>query len=164
MGDTVATEDVTARPVPGLDPASTAALGAVVGELHRRLRRVAARDANCLPLPEAQVELLLLVRAHPDVSVKDAACRLHAAPNTVSTLVRDLVAAGLLHRECGRADRRTARLRLTDAARARIAEHEQQRAALLGTAVSRLSPEARAAVVAATPYLTCLADLLDPSD
>ncbi|NYT95806.1 MarR family winged helix-turn-helix transcriptional regulator [Salinispora sp. H7-4] len=162
MGDTVATDDVPVRPAPCLDPASTAALGAVVGELHRRLRRAAARHANCLPLPEAQVELLLLVRAHPDVSVKDAACRLHAAPNTVSTLVRDLVAAGLLHRECAPADRRTARLRLTDAAHARIADHEEQRAALLSAAVSHLSPEARAAVLAATPHLARLADLLNP--
>ncbi|NIL41041.1 winged helix-turn-helix transcriptional regulator [Salinispora arenicola] len=162
MGDPVSTEDATAQPVPGPDHAATAALGAVVGELHRRLRRAAAQHSNRIPLPEAQVELLLLVRAHPGVSVKDAAARLHAAPNTVSTLVRDLVTAGLLHRECVPADRRTARLCLTDAARVRMADHERHRVALLSAALSRLPPEARAAVAAAAPHLTRLVDLLDP--
>lgn len=141
---------------------ATAQLGAAVGELHRRLRRAAVRRANLVPLPEAQVEILLLVRAHPDVSVKEAARRLHTAPNTVSTLVRDLVAAGLLHRESDPADRRTARLRLTDAARSRMAEHERHRADLLTDALARLDPSARAAVLAAAPHLARLTDLLDP--
>ena len=95
-----------------------ARLGALVGELHRLLRRSAAGRAHRVVLPEAQVELLLLVRAEPGISGKEAARRLGTAPNTISTLVRDLVDAGLLDRERDPADRRVVRLRLTEAAHA----------------------------------------------
>ncbi|MCW3840885.1 MarR family transcriptional regulator [Micromonospora yasonensis] len=132
---------------------AVARLGAVVGELHRLLRRSAAGRANRDALPEAQVELMLLVRAEPGISGKEAARRLGTAPNTVSTLVRDLTDAGLLDRERDPADRRVVRLRLTDAARTRMAEHAAHRAALLTEALATLDPAARAAVLAAVPAL-----------
>ncbi|MGR6320906.1 MarR family winged helix-turn-helix transcriptional regulator [Micromonospora soli] len=131
-------------------------LGALVGELHRLLRRSAAGRANRHVLPEAQVELLLLVRAEPGISGKEAARRLGTAPNTVSTLVHDLTEAGLLDRDRDPADRRVVRLHLTDAARARLADHAAHRAALLTEALARLDPAARDAVLDAVPALDAL--------
>ncbi|SCF07273.1 DNA-binding transcriptional regulator, MarR family [Micromonospora purpureochromogenes] len=131
----------------------TARLGALVGELHRLLRRSATRRANRTVLPEAQVELLLLVRDHPGISGRETARRLGTAPNTVSTLVHDLTAAGLLARERDRADRRVVRLHLTEAARTRMADHARHRTDLLTTALAALDPADRAAVRAAVPAL-----------
>jgi DNA-binding MarR family transcriptional regulator len=133
-----------------------ARLGALVGELHRLLRRSAAGRAHRVALPEAQVELLLLVRADPEISGKEAARRLGTAPNTVSTLVGDLVDAGLLDRERDPADRRVVRLRLTEAARARMADHARHRTALLTDALATLDSAARDAVLAAVPHLDAL--------
>ncbi|MFG2056027.1 MarR family winged helix-turn-helix transcriptional regulator [Micromonospora sp. NPDC048930] len=135
---------------------ATARLGALVGELHRLLRRSAAGRAHRDVLPEAQVELMLLVRAEPGISGKEAARRLGTAPNTVSTLVRDLVDAGLLDRERDPADRRVVRLHLTDAARARMADHAAHRAALLTEALAALDPAARAEILTAVPALDAL--------
>ena len=132
-------------------------LGALVGELHRLLRRSAAGRANRVVLPEAQVELLLLVRAESGISGKEAARRLGTAPNTVSTLVRDLTDAGLLDRDRDPADRRVVRLRLTDAAQARLADHAAHRTALLTEALSALDPAARDAVLDAVPALDAAA-------
>lgn len=133
-----------------------ARFGAGLGELHRLLRRRTVARADREPLPEAQVEVLLLVRATPGISGKEVARRLGTAPNTVSTLVRDLTDAGLLVRDRDPADRRVVRLDLTEAARRRIADHEVHRAALLAEALAELDPVARTAVLAAAPHLDAL--------
>ncbi|MGK5741688.1 MarR family winged helix-turn-helix transcriptional regulator [Micromonospora sp. URMC 103] len=142
------------------DGEGTARLGAVVSDLHRLMRRSVNQRANRSALPDAQVELLLVIRAQPGVSVKEAAGRLRTAPNTVSTLVRDLAAVGLLERERDPADGRVVRLRLTEAARDRMADYDRRRTELLTEALSRLDPDARAAVAAAVPHLDRLAALL----
>ncbi|WP_349876071.1 MarR family transcriptional regulator [Micromonospora sp. HUAS YX12] len=133
-----------------------ARVGAVVGELHRLLRRRTGARVGRDPLPEAQVELLLLVRETPGISGKEVARRLCTAPNTVSTLVRDLTDAGLLARDRDPGDRRVLRLRVTEAARARMADYETNRAALLDEALAELDPAARAAILAAAPHLDAL--------
>ncbi|MFI7284813.1 MarR family winged helix-turn-helix transcriptional regulator [Micromonospora chersina] len=133
-----------------------ARFGAVVGELHRLLRRKVVARAHRESLPEAQVELLHLVRAEPGISGKEVARRLGTAPNTVSTLVRDLTDAGLLARERDPDDRRVARLTLTDAARTRMADYAAHRSALLTEALATLDPPARDAILAAAPHLDAL--------
>ena len=84
------------------------------------LRRVVRRRLRAeLPGPAlrgAQLELLQLVEAEPGVGVAAAARSLHLAGNTVSTLVNQLVGAGMVRRAVDPADRRAARLTLTDAA------------------------------------------------
>lgn len=134
--------------------------GAVLGELHRLLRRRTGARVRRDPLPEAQVELLLLVRDTPGISGKEVARRLGTAPNTVSTLVSDLTDAGLLARDRDPADRRVVRLHATDAARSRMADYETHRAALLAEALAELPPPARAAILAAVPHLDALRDAL----
>jgi DNA-binding MarR family transcriptional regulator len=133
-----------------------ARFGAALGELHRLLRRRTGARVGRDPLPEAQVEVLLLVRETPGISGKEVARRLCTAPNTVSTLVRDLTDAGLLARDRDPVDRRVLRLHVTEAARARMADYETNRAALLDEALAELDPAARAAILAAAPHLDAL--------
>lgn len=135
-------------------------LGAAVADLHRLLRRAATRRAGRSPLPDAQVEVLRLVERWPGISVKEAAEHLRTAANTVSTLVSDLTTAGLLERTRDPENRRVVRLRLTAAARERIASYTAHRRDLLLDALDRLDGPARADVVRAAPQLRRLVTLL----
>ena len=121
------------------------------------LRRVVRRRLRAeLPGPAlrgAQVELLQLVEAEPGVGVAAAARSLHLAGNTVSTLVNQLVAAGLVHRAVDPADRRAARLSLTATAHERLARWRSARRVLVGDALARLPAVDVAALEAALPAL-----------
>ncbi|MDW5326114.1 MarR family winged helix-turn-helix transcriptional regulator [Plantactinospora sp. KLBMP9567] len=146
------TDDVTAG--------AAEALGSAVADLHRVLRRSTSRRIGRAPLPDAQVEVLRLVERCPEISVKEAAERLHTAANTVSTLVGDLAGAGLLERARDPHNRRIVRLRLTPAAHLRIAEYVAHRRDLLLDALHRLDEPARRDIVRAAGQLHRLADLL----
>ncbi|MEV0719038.1 MarR family transcriptional regulator [Asanoa sp. NPDC050611] len=147
----------------------------VVGELMsitaalRRLSRRRTREAVAVPpLPEAQRELLFVVASQPGIGIAAAAQVLDLAGNSVSTLVNQLVDAGLLRREPDPADRRAARLTLTDQARDRITAWRQARAALIGQALDRATPADQAAIAAALPALRRLleqvrADVAEPA-
>ena len=97
--------------------------------------------------------LRLLVEAEPGVGVAAAARSLHLAGNTVSTLVNQLVGAGMVHRAVDPADRRAAHLSLTDAARERLARWRSARGVLVADAMQRLPDADVAALEAALPAL-----------
>lgn len=120
--------------------------------VRRRLRTQVAGP----PLRGAHVELLRLVEAEPGVGVSGAAAAMHLAGNTVSTLVNQLVAAGMLRRDVDPADRRAARLRLSAAARERLARWRDARSALVAGALDRLPAADVAALQAALPALAHL--------
>src|SRR3954467_1112305 len=101
----------------------TAGLRGVV----RRKLRPALPDP---PLRGAQLELLQVVDDQPGIGVGPAAKHLHLADNTVSTLVNQLVAGGLVERRRAPGDRRAARLELTDTARDRMRRWRANRARL----------------------------------
>ncbi|MFF4400941.1 MarR family winged helix-turn-helix transcriptional regulator [Streptomyces sp. NPDC001480] len=105
----------------------------------------------------AEVELLRLVEARPGIGISDAAKELYLAGNSVSTLANQLVRDGCLLRETDPADRRAARLRLTEAARDRLSDWQRRRAALVGRHVARLGEADREALRAALPALRKLA-------
>ena len=126
---------------------------AVTTAVRRVVRRTLRGDAPPPRLRPAQVELLLVVSRDPGLSVAAAARELHLADNTVSTLVNQLVAAEMLRRETDPADRRAARLELTDRARRRIADWRDRRANLVGARLDELSDEDREAIAAAMPAL-----------
>ncbi|MBW8822057.1 MAG: MarR family transcriptional regulator, partial [Streptomyces sp.] len=86
---------------------------ALVG-VQRLLRRRLRAGLTVPRLRGAEVELLRLVGARPGIGVSDAAKELHLAGNSVSTLVNQLVKEGHLVRETDPADRRAARLLLTE--------------------------------------------------
>ncbi len=115
------------------------------------------------PLPGAQVELLRLIHERPGLSVTAAADALQVAPNTVSTLVGSLAAAGLLAREVDAANRRVAKLSLTALARRRIAAYDAIRTGVLEEAMAALEPDERRSIVDALPALRRLVAALERS-
>ncbi|GIJ79253.1 DNA-binding transcriptional regulator, MarR family [Micromonospora phaseoli] len=133
-------------------------LGAALGDLHRVLRRRASQRTGRALMPDAQVEVLRLVQRQPGISVREAAERLGTAANTVSTLVGELTAAGLLRRDRDPEDRRTVRLGLTEQAWEQIAAYGQHRRDVLAAALAGLDAADREQLLAAVPALTRLAD------
>ncbi|MEU9239544.1 MarR family transcriptional regulator [Streptomyces shenzhenensis] len=132
---------------------------ALVG-LQRLIRRRLRRGLALPRLRGAEVELLRLVESRPGIGISDAAKELHLASNSVSTLVNQLVKDGYLVRETDPADRRAARLRLTEDAGKRLADWHRRRAELVAGRVARLAEADREALRAALPALRRLADTL----
>ncbi|MCE3550943.1 MarR family transcriptional regulator [Pseudonocardia sp. RS11V-5] len=127
--------------------------------LRRRLRAKFGRP----PLRGAQAELLQQVEAEPGIGVAAAARALYLAGNSVSTLVNQLVDAGLLRREPDPADRRAVRLFLTPGAVDRLARRRAARRELLDDAFARLDAGERSAITAALPALEHLLAALEDS-
>jgi DNA-binding MarR family transcriptional regulator len=138
-------------------------LAAVVARLRRVLRRAVRRNAVD-PLPPAASDVLVTVANRPGVGVTEVADELRLAPNTVSTLVRQLVDRGLLVRSTDPTDRRAARLDITPAARARIDAHRDRRAETMERALAHLDPAERQVLAAAVPLLHRLTDALEADE
>jgi DNA-binding MarR family transcriptional regulator len=126
-----------------------------------RLRR--ERPQELAAFSEAQREVVKLVQRSPGLSVAEAALQLRLAPNTVSTLVGELVAAGVLERRVDQSDRRVAQLDLEGAFRGRVERWQDGRAVALAAAIDALSPDARRAVERVVPVLTTLVEQLAES-
>jgi DNA-binding MarR family transcriptional regulator len=135
-----------------------------IGLVRRTARRAMRQAWRQEPLPLAQSELLRLTASRPGITVANAAQDLHLAPNTVSTLVGKLTAAGLLRRSRGTADGRTALLSVTDQARRRLAEYRDLRAELAAQALARLTATDRRALAAAVPALQRLAEGMEAGE
>ncbi len=148
------------RTTPAIDETASDLL-AVLGPLQRVLRKRAREDWPLEPLATAQVDLLRAVRLRCGITVGEVAAELRIAPNTASTLTRQLVAAGLVAREPHPDDRRAVRLVLTPAAERRMAAWHDRRQQLLDGALERLSPADRAAVAAAVGPLQELLEALE---
>nr|WP_091515498.1 MarR family winged helix-turn-helix transcriptional regulator [Amycolatopsis sacchari] len=129
-----------------------------VAGLRRLVRRhVAARLPELDPrLRGAQIELLRVVEKQPGIGVAAAARRLHLAGNSVSTLVNQLVDAGMLERQVDPADRRAARLELTPAAHTRLATWRRTRTEFVAGRLAALSDVDREAIESALPALNRL--------
>ncbi len=135
-------------------------LGAI-GAVRRIARRTARAAWREDPLPPAQSELLRLVAARPGISVAEAAHELRLAPNTVSTLVGRLTAAGLLGRARAEGDGRSVLLTVTGKATRRIAQWRDLRAEMAAPALGRLTPDDRRALAEAVPALLRFAAQLE---
>ncbi|HLU60109.1 MAG TPA: helix-turn-helix domain-containing protein [Pseudonocardia sp.] len=128
--------------------------------LSRTLRRTGELEVGLEHLPASEVDVLRYVVARPGVSVSEVARGLRLQTSNVSTTVRALVERGLLVREPDPADHRRSLLRSSPLAE----EHRR----LLGRAWSRsiasalaeLSADDAAAIRAAVPALTRLAEAL----
>jgi len=149
----------------GSRPAGTVGLATDLLRAISAVRRIARRAARAAwrdePLPPAQSELLRLAAARPGISVAEAAHELRLAPNTVSTLVGRLTAAGLLGRARAESDGRSVLLTVTGKATRRIAEWQDLRAELAARALDRLTPDDRRALAEAVPALLRFAAQLD---
>src|SRR5436305_1175881 len=117
-------------------------LMAQVTGLRRVIRRRVRAKLSDLPemsLRGAQIELLRTVETQPGIGVAAAAQLLHLAGNSVSTLVNQLVEAGMLERHIDPADRRAVRLELTKAAHNRLAKWRRTRTEFVSGALAKLS-------------------------
>jgi DNA-binding MarR family transcriptional regulator len=134
---------------------------AAIASIRRVGRRYSIRPAELLSLTGSQLELARLVRRHPGISIAGAAEELRLAPNTVSTLVGELTAAGLLVRSVDPDDRRVANLELSPPLARKIDAWRDRRATALSEAIARLPAREQRRVALALPVLTELADILE---
>jgi DNA-binding MarR family transcriptional regulator len=155
-------------PRPAADERQRAAAAAAAADLLaalsivRRAARRAARQAfRGELLPPARSELLRLAARRPGITVADAAQELRLAPNTVSTLVGRLTGDGLLARNRGEPDGRTALLSVTGKGLQRIADMRDLRAELAGDALRQLAAADQRALAAAVPALQRLAEQIE---
>ncbi|MDT0566334.1 MarR family winged helix-turn-helix transcriptional regulator [Streptomyces sp. DSM 3412] len=136
----------------------------LLGAVSRVARRAVRRQVSQERLPDAQIEVLRTVEAHPGIGTRAVAEWLQLVPNTVSTLVGDLVRAGLLRRARDRSDRRAARLYLTEEAVARLQDWVAAGDEVLSTALLRLDEADRQVLETAMPALRRLLEVLDDAD
>lgn len=134
---------------------------ATIAALRRLVRR---RLRSAVPGPSlrgAHLELLEVIEKQPGIGIASAGRALHLAPNSVSTLVNQLIDLGMLVREPDPGDRRAARLWLTEAATQRMAAGRQARMELMARVVADVSDTEREALAQALPALRALLAALD---
>jgi DNA-binding MarR family transcriptional regulator len=129
----------------------------VVGPLRRRSRRLVGAPLPHLALSGAQLELLRVVRRNPGITVAESARVLGVAPNTVSTLVGQLLALDVLVRERDTNDRRVARLDLSPSARDGLEQWRDRRASATAVALSELTLDERTRLADALPTIAKIA-------
>ena len=144
----------------GMTAAAEELLGAL-SAIRRALRRYSGRPVELSSLTGAQLELVRLLRRRPGASIADAALELRVAPNTVSTLVRQLSEAGVVARAVDGADRRVARLTLAPAISRKVDAWRDRRFEALGAALASLPREDRDSLAGALPALGLLAEALE---
>jgi DNA-binding MarR family transcriptional regulator len=142
---------VTSTDLPATSARTAEEVVAITAALRRVSRRRLRGTVSGPRLRGAQLELLQHVEAEPGTGVAAAARALHLAGNSVSTLVNQLVEEGLLRREIDPADRRAARLLLTDRAQSRLTEWRSARGRLIAVALERMPSADQEALAAALP-------------
>lgn len=148
------TEPHRAMPDPGEE------LARLMPLLRRAMVR-ATRAAEGLPtLPEAQVAVLRTLLATGPLSPAQLAVELHLARPTVSNLLRDLTAEGLIERRPSTVDKRSVLLVLTARAQEVLETFTRGSGEVLGRAIADLPPADRKRVVAALPSLNRLLEHL----
>ncbi|MGA8723504.1 MAG: MarR family transcriptional regulator [Acidimicrobiales bacterium] len=137
---------------------------ATLAAIGRQVRRRAGRPIEFERLTGAQLELVRTLRRRPGISVADAASELHLAPNTVSTLVRQLSDAGLVFRRTDDSDHRVVRLELSPEMRGALDSFRDRRLVALATGAEMLSHDDRRTLEAALPALRRLGERLRESE
>lgn len=127
-----------------------------IGTLRRLLRRLAGPGFGDT-VSTSQREVLFAVARRPGSPVTEVAHELGLAPNSVSTMVTQLVAAGLVERAIDPQDRRVGRLTLSPGAAAETAAMRGRRHGLLQKALQGLTPQQVADLAAGIDALTELA-------
>lgn len=115
----------------------------VMASIRRSGRLLARRPIELSTLTSSQLDLIRVVLRRPGVSVTNAAEELRLAPNTVSTLVRQLTDEHLLTRRIDPQDRRVARLDLTPAMRRKVSAFQDRRVAMLVSAMEQMTASDR---------------------
>lgn len=139
----------------------TVAVTEIVTRLRRVLRTGVRDEYPWEKLPMAQVEVLQRLDQSPGIRASDLAARHRLAPNTVSTLVRQMVDAGLISRHADQQDRRAFSLELTGRGADVLTGWKTANERLLAEAFQRLDPTTIDVLASALPALSALADALE---
>ncbi|QDP98978.1 MarR family transcriptional regulator [Microlunatus elymi] len=124
--------------------------------------RRAARSADPgNKLSVAQLELLSAVAENPGARPGRIARYLHLAPNSVTTLVNGLQAAGLVTRSSNPDDRRTVQLSLTADGETAVRRWHATNSRILRTSFEELHPGWQQLISAALPALRELIGSID---
>ncbi|WP_232532300.1 MarR family winged helix-turn-helix transcriptional regulator [Micromonospora phaseoli] len=106
-----------------------------------------ARERTANRISTAQLRAVMLVERQDGINLRRLATGLDMLLSSASRLCDRLVAAGMLEREPGRADRREISLHLTAEARRLLAELREDRRQHLAAILGDMAPEARQALL-----------------
>jgi DNA-binding MarR family transcriptional regulator len=120
--------------------------------LARRLRQQTAGDVT-----PSQLSALTSVAKHEVLSLGELAAIERIAPPTMTRIASRLEEQGLLERRPDATDRRVARVAVTPAGTALLAEIRTRRDAFLAERLQEFTPEERALLAKAVPLLERLA-------
>jgi DNA-binding MarR family transcriptional regulator len=121
-----------------------------VGRLHRRIR-LATND-----IPPLQLSTLVSIEEHGPLRLGELAAREAVTAPTMTRVLAGLDERGLIVRTPDPEDARSVRVSLSDVGRRVLADVRTRRTALLDARLARLTPQQRAALVAALPALEAL--------
>jgi len=134
-------EDGT-EPIPGPDVDAVEQLAHLIPALWRTMKR-ATRTAGQLPANESQVTILRMLLLHGDLTPAQLSDLLFIARPTVSNLLKELVATGLVERRIAAHDARSIVISATEAGRGVLAAFRSDRAAVLRDALDQLPDSER---------------------
>jgi DNA-binding MarR family transcriptional regulator len=132
----------------------------VVTRLRRALRASIRSDYAWETLPMTHIEVLQTLADQPGIRVGDVASALRLAQSTVSALIRQMSADGLVERTTSVADRRVVLVSLTRAGVELLAEWQQAHRMRIAAALEALRLDQRDAIGQALPALDLLVDEL----
>ena len=134
----------------------------VLPVLNRALDRRADREFPFPKPPEVQMAVLALVQEREGITLREAAEILLLKSSNASTLVSQMVAAGLLRRERDTVDKRVWHLHITGETRVRVRDVEDLYCDYVVAGLDALNNEERDALTRALPALHSLARHVRP--
>jgi len=132
-----------------------------MARIRRANRRHGRRPVELSSLSSAQLEFVRFLRRHPGASVAEVATELALAPNTVSTLVRQMVEAGIVTRSVDGRDRRVARLTLAGDIARKVDAWRDRRVVSVASAIDQLTAADVRRLSESAAVLAMLADRLE---
>lgn len=92
-------------------------------------------------ISRSQMELLMVVKHHQPINVKDLAARLHLTPGAVTQLVEGLVSNGYLDRQEDGRDRRVTNISLAEGGKQKLKDLWEQRKNVIKRIMQTLDTE-----------------------
>ncbi len=133
-------------------PTLESQLRLVVLRLSRRLRQQTAGDVTA-----SQISALSTIAKHGEVSLGELAAIERIAPPSMTRIAARLEEQGLVERRVDASDRRVARVAVSPAGEALLAETRTRRDAFLAARLQAFTPEEQGLLAAAVPLLERMA-------
>ncbi len=133
-------------------PTLESQLRLVVLRLSRRLRQQTAGDVTA-----SQISALATIAKHGEVSLGELAAIERIAPPSMTRIAARLEEQGLVERRVDASDRRVARVAVSPAGEALLAETRTRRDAFLAGRLQEFTPQEQAQLAAAVPLLERMA-------